>query len=234
MKNRKKNAFIPFNLQFFAEPDDGSGQQSDDGNNGGQEKGKENVTDGNGNGNGSEKEKERTFTQTEVNRMMTKEKKEGKQSILNSLGFKTEEDAKNAFNLLKALQDSQKSDSDKKEEEKNTAIQGKQEAEKRAEIAEAKLSCIVNGVDKDSVEDVLTIAFARVSDDKSLDDVISEMKTQAKYSSFFTKEKDDGQNGTGSNPKNNSNDDGKNADYGKIIAEKYASKTGTENKSKFF
>ena len=234
MKERK-SMLLPFNLQFFADGDD-SNDGGDNQNDNGNENGNENNGAGNQNDNNAEK-KEKTFSQEEVSRMMTREKQQGKQSVLNALGFKTEADAKSAFNLLKALQDSQKSEQEKAEEKKNTAIQEKAEAEKRAELAEAKLSCVMNGVDKDSVEDVLTIALAKVTDDKTLDDVIGEMKTQAKYASFFTKQQDgDGGNGTGKPPKNNNEGgSGNGADYGKSIAEKYGAKTGTNApKSKFF
>lgn len=195
----------------------------------------ENVNENNSAGNQNDDvagQKQRTFTQEEVSRMMTREKQQGKQSVLNALGFKSEDDAKSAFNLLKALQDSQKSEQEKAEENKNTAVQQKADAEKRAELAEAKLACVVNGVDKDSVDDVLTIALSKVTDDKDLDAVLSEMKTQAKYSSFF---KSESENGTGTPPKNN-NEGGKSneADYGKRIAESFGSKSNSTTKSKFF
>lgn len=195
----------------------------------------ENVNENNSAGNQNDDvagQKQRTFTQEEVTRMMTREKQQGKQSVLNALGFKSEDDAKSAFNLLKALQDSQKSEQEKAEESKNTAVQQKADAEKRAELAEAKLSCVVNGVDKDSIDDVLTIALSKVTDDKNLDAVLAEMKTQAKYSSFF---KSESGNGTGNPPKNN-NEGGKSneADYGKRIAESYGSKSNSTTKSKFF
>lgn len=238
-----KKVFRGFNLQFFG--DDGAngngGSQQNDGaagQDGGQESngndgGNSGAQNGNGNGDGSEEKK---FTQSEVSKMMTREKQQGKQSVLNALGFKTEKDAKDALNLLKALQDSQKSEEEKVEEAKNTAIQEKAEAEKRAEMAEAKLACIVNGADKDSIDDVLTIALTRVTDDKDLEAVIGEMKKQAKYSSFFAS-KPDGNDGTGNTP-GNSNEGGNSgsADYGKQVAEKYGSKLGASNgaKSKFF
>ena len=221
---------VPFNLQFFAD-ESGNQNQSGSENQNGCEQGNGSENNGAQNQNGSQGE--RTFTQEEVSRMMTREKQQGKQSVLNALGFKTEDEAKSAFNLLKALQDSQKSEADKKEEEKNTAIQGKTDAEKRAKLAEAKLSCVVSGVDKDCVDDVLVIAMSKVSDDKTLDDVLSDMKKDARYSSFFTqssggntgKTPQSGGSGTGS---------GSESDYGKRLAEQYGSQTGTNTKSKFF
>jgi hypothetical protein len=226
MKNTK---LFPYTLQFFAEDgDDGQGG-NDDGqnvNNDGQKQNDDNQNGGKG---------EKTFTQDEVNRMMTREKQQGKNSVLNALGFKTEDEAKNAFNLLKALQDSQKSEADKMEESKNTAIQEKANAEHRAAIAEAKLSCIVNGVDKEAVDDVLVIAMSKVTDDKPLDTVLTEMKSEAKYASFFgSSNNNNGGGNTGRTPQNNNNGgDNNNTNYGETLAKRlYAD--SKETKSKFF
>lgn len=199
-----------------------------------QTNGTENNGAQNQTGNGEQAKTEKTFTQDEVSRMMTREKQQGKQSVLNALGFKSEDEAKSAINLLKALQDSQKSEQEKAEERKNTAVQEKADAEKRAELAEAKLACVMNGVDGDSVDDVLTIALAKVTDDKDLNAVVAEMKTQAKYASFFKSSTQE--QGTGTPPKSNGEKGSANdTDYGKSIAEKYGAKTGTTApKSKFF
>ena len=48
----------------------------------------------------------------------------------------------------------------------------------RAAAAEAKLACVTAGVQKDSIDDVLAIAAAKVTDDKNLDAVLEEMKKE--------------------------------------------------------
>ena len=230
VKKEFQSKMIPFYLQFFGDEGNGEG-------NGAENPSGNDENSGAGNQNGNDGQSQRTFTQDEVSRMMTREKQQGKQSVLNALGFKTEDEAKSAFNLLKALQDSQKSEADRKEEEKNTAIQSKADAEKRAEVAEAKLSCVVNGVSAESVDDVLVIALAKVTDGKTLDDVIKEMKGEARYASFFgSKPATPSGDNTGKSLQNNpSGTSGTDADYGKRIAEAFGAKTGTPNaKSKFF
>lgn len=225
---------FPYRLQFFAEGDSGNQNGNDSGNQNNNDGGSnDNNANQNGNDNNNDKSS-KTFTQDEVNRMMTREKQQGKQSVLNSLGFKTEDEAKSAFNLLKALTDSQKSAEQKAEENKNTAIQEKASAEKRAELAEAKLSCVMNGVNTEAVDDVLAIALGKVTDGKTLDDVIGEMKKEARYGSFFTTSNNNGSSGnTGRTPQNNNNGDNNNAvDYGKQLAAKYGN--SSEKKSKFF
>lgn len=214
---------IPFNLQYFAEEsgNEENGNGSDDAS----------ENENNNDDSGKEDKSEKTFTQSEVSAMMAREKKQGKNSVLKSLGFTSEKEAKDAFNLLKALTDSQKSAEEKAKEIEGKATKEKEEAETRAMMAEAKLSCVINGVDKDAVDDVLVIAMAKVTDDKSIDDVLAEMKKEKRYASFFTsKESDDG---TG-NPPGHSSDGGKskNWNYGKSLAESNKT-TGTKKKSYF-
>lgn len=230
MKNSK---LFPYTLQFFAEGENGGGD-GQNGNGDGQNDNKDGQNKNDDNQNGDKGQK--TFTQDEVNRMMTREKQQGKNSVLNSLGFKTEEEAKNAFNLLKALQDSQKSEADKMEDKKNTAIQEKDNAEHRAAIAEAKLSCIVNGVDKEAVDDVLVIAMSKVSDDKPLETVLEEMKNETRYASFFGSSKGDSKGGnTGRTPQNNNSGGGdNNTNYGETLAKRVYGDSKSETKSKFF
>lgn len=215
---------IPFNLQFFAE----EGGSEENGNGGSDDA----STEGKGSDeeSGKEEKSEKTFTQSEVSAMMAREKKQGKNSVLKSLGFTSEKEAKDAFNLLKALTDSQKSVEEKAKEVEGKATKEKEEAESRAMMAEAKLSCIINGVDKDAVDDVLVIAMSKVTDDKSIDDVLTEMKKEKRYASFFSSKETDG---TG-NPPGHSSDGGKskNWDYGKTLAESNKS-TSTKKKSYF-
>lgn len=236
--NKSGKRLFPFSLQFFAEGENNDGENGNNQNNGGQNTNGDNSNVNNDsqnkNGNGDDGKTQKTFTQEDVNRMMTREKQQGKQSVLNALGFKTEEDAKNAFNLLKALQDSQKTAEQKAEENKNTAIQQKTDAEQRAAMAEAKLSCVMNGVNKDAVDDVIVIAMSKVTDDKPLETVLTEMKSEARYASFFGDTNGSSGN-TGRTPQNNNNSGNNGAvDYGKQIATQYGSGANQTIKSKFF
>lgn len=186
---------LRYNLQFFGESDGGegaSGNESGTEDNGGEA--------GSGSGGDSGNKQERTFTQEEVNKMMAREKKQGKSSVLKSLGFKSEEEAQNAVKMLNTLLDLQKTPEDKANDKATKAEDEKKDAERRATAAENKLSCLMAGVDKDSVEDALAIALLKVSDDKSLDKVLEEMKKEKKYSSFFGGGGDGSDSGTGTRP----------------------------------
>lgn len=239
---KEKELRLPLNLQFFAsdEPDDDLDDDVDDddvddskddaGDSGKDSKGKKND---------SSKE-EKTFTQKQVNRMMTKEKREGRKSAISSLGFKDEEEAKKAAAFYQAYTKSQKTDKELANEEKKNLEDGKSSAEKRAEEAEAKLACVMAGVNKESVDDVMAIAKAKMTEGDTLDDVLAEMKKQAKYSSFFSesddtddKHEDDGTGrDSGHGSKGRGGADDKKGSYGKKLAEN--AKPATSKKKTYF
>lgn len=210
MKKKSVEQVLPLNLQFFAEGDDdiddpGTGEEGD----------------GDNDDQGG-KSSDKTFTQAEVTAMMTREKKEGRKALLKQLGFKTEAEAKNAIALYNALVESQKTDEDKVKEKEQTLESEKSDAEKRAELAENKLSCVMAGVKNDSVDDVLAIALLKVTEEKNLDTVLSEMKKESRYVGFF-KEDGEGSNddGTGSEPGHSSgkkDSEGKKGSYGASLA----------------
>lgn len=225
MKSRK--LMFPLNIQYFAENGENNNNNGNENSNG------ENEDQNSGNGNSGE----RTFTQSEVSNMMAKEKNEGKKSILKSLGFKNEEEAKGAIEAYNKYMESQKSEADKAKDELAKVTNNIAEQTKRAEDAENKLLCFMNGVNKDSIDDVLALASLKVSDTKTLDKVLEEMKKDSKYSSFFENSNGNSNGGTGSQPGHNSGNnlgDFKKGDYGKTLASKNKVVNNSEVKSNFF
>lgn len=227
MKKKELKTLLPLNLQFFAEddnPDDKDSAQ-DNKQGGNDDGGKDDQTDSG----------KKTFTQEEVTRMMTREKKEGRNAAIKALGFENEEEAKKAASLLKALLDSQKSEKEKAEEEKNDAVNQKSDAEKRASEAEAKLTCFLSGVNKDSIDDVLSIALPKVTEDKDLSKVLEDMKKNNRYASFFEGNSGGkgGDKGTG-NPPGHSDKEGEDekGSYGKRLGSQ--NKPAKEKKSSYF
>lgn len=202
MKKKEKN-LLPLNLQFFAE-ETGKGNDGDE---------SENQNDS---GNG-----EKTFTQKDVTAMMAKEKNEGRRSQLKSLGFANEQEALDALKELEDYRKSKKTKEENLENDVKTLSGDKQKAIERAEAAEQKLSCFTAGVNKDCIDDVLAIAKTKVTEDKSLDDVLSDMKKDNKYSSFFSTSSN---NGTGSNPGHSNGHESNLGDFGKRLAEKSSGK----------
>lgn len=153
------------------------------------------------------KKNDKTFTQSQVTKMMTREKNQGRNSVYKELGIDPK-DSK-AVAAVKAFIDSQKTD-EQRQAEKDAEAQNKaREAEQRAQLAEAKAEAMMLGVKTQYVDDVVTLALAKMTEDSDLKTIIGELKT--KYPAFFGEsEKDDkdekgkgktGQKGTGSTVK---------------------------------
>lgn len=227
----KEKKYLPMNLQLFAEPGQDNQNNAGDNNNNNANNNSSGETNGNQGQNGNSGEK--TFTQTEVNNMMTKEKNEGKRAILKSLGFKDEEEAKKSIEEYNKYLESKKTDDVKKAEALKTAKSEKDEAIKRASLAESKLACYNAGVSKDYIDDVMLIASSKVSENKSLDKVLEEMKKDKKYESFFGENSSSSSGGTGSNAGHSSSNNGsKDEGIGKRLAER--NKVNQNKKSSFF
>ena len=204
MKNEVVKKMLPLNLQFFA--DDSDPEVNED-------------TDPEVNENPEQDVK--TFTQDEVNSLLASTKREAKKNVLSSLGFKSEAEAKNSISMLNKLLDDESTDNSENNKES--------ENEKRALAAESKLTCLLAGVDKDSIDDVIAIANKKVTQEKDLSKVLEEMKEEKRYSSFFC----DDNKGTGSDPGHSGNPDDNSDSYGKRIASMNKS-SSSNGKSNFF
>ena len=179
----------------------------------------------------------KTFTQEQVNRMMTREKNQGRNAVYKELGIDPK-DSK-MVNMFKAFIESQKTDEQKiaeKESENQTKMN---EAEQRAKIAEAKAEAMMLGVKTQYVEDVVTLALAKMTEDSDLKTIIGEFKT--KYASWFGESDEDGkgknkgktgQKGTGSSVKTSKED--KKTDEKGLGARLAAQRRGTGKKSSYW
>lgn len=135
-------------LQFFAESgtneeeeeNNGAGENGAEGS-GSEEKGKQGQEGSEGKGSGKEG---RTFTQEQVNRMMTREKNQGRNAVYKELGIDPK-DSK-TVTMFKAFLASQKTDEQKAQEKEAEDKAKIAEAENRALIAEAKAEAIMLGV----------------------------------------------------------------------------------------
>lgn len=229
-------------LQFFAEDSKGDDakddpeveeEETDDEESGTDDKGK----DGKSGGGKDTKKNEKTFNQAQVNKMMTREKNQGRNSVFKELGIDPK-DSK-AVAAVKAFIESQKTD-EQKQAEKDAEAQNKaREAEQRAAVAEAKAEAMMLGVKTQYVDDVVTLALAKMTEDSDLKTIIGEFKT--KYPVWFGEsdnkdEKDSkgkgktGQKGTGSSVKNSDKEkDGEKKGIGARLAAQR--KTGSKKSS---
>lgn len=136
------------------------------------------------------KKQERSFTQSQVNRMMTREKNQGRAAAYKELGIDPK-DTK-MVKMFQAFIESQKTD-EQKAAEKNAEAQSKQaEAEQRAMVAEAKAEAMMLGIKSQYVEDAVALALSKMSDDTDMKTVLNELKE--KYS-FWCDSDDSGKDG---------------------------------------
>lgn len=181
---------------------------------------------GSGAGNGDGSNGEKTFTQDDVNRMMTREKKQGRNSAYNELGIDPSDT--DSIELIKSIM-SAKKQSATGGDDVSTASQANDEKvaelEHRAKVAEAKAEAMMLGVKPQFVDDVVTLAAAHLAEQgegAEFKSVIGELKS--KYPLWFGTDEDDknaaGKSGTGSsiNPDSGSNGSKKDEGIGKRLA----------------
>lgn len=126
---------------------------------------------------------ERIFTQDEVTRMMTKEKNEGRNAVLNELGVTDPTKAKELLTMAQQLVEAGKTPEQKAAEQSAESTQAIADATARAEAAEQKLTLTLAGANADTLNDVLTLAKARVTDGVDFGQAVEAVK--AAYPAMF-------------------------------------------------
>lgn len=199
--------------------------------------GKDDKSGKDNNGDNKDNKSGKTFTQEQVSKMMTREKNQGRSAALKELGIDPKDSKMVA--MVKALINSQKTD-EQKAAEKDAENQTKMnEAEQRAQVAEAKAEAMMLGVKTQYVDDVVTLSLAKMTEDSDLKTIIGEFKT--KYPVWFGESDDDkdknkgktGQKGTGSSVKTSKEDKGKGEEKG-LGARLAAQRRGTGKKSSYW
>ena len=191
---------IRLGMQFFAEGDPGAGSNGNDGN------GDPGATGGTGT-------EPKTFTQEEVNRMMAAEKRQGRASVLSELGYDPKD--KEAIAKLKALIDGNKTEEQKKADKEQELTNAAAEANRRAEAAERKLQALSSGCDPAAVDDVMTLANSRVTEEVDFAKALEQVKE--KYPNFFGGNGSDSGTGRGQGHKKHG-EDNKPGSYGARLA----------------
>lgn len=194
MAEEKKDNLTEENEDVEDQTDEGSGESGKDNKSGGDK----------GSNKGGKSEK--TFTQDQVNRMMTREKNQGRNAVYKELGIDPK-DTKTVAQF-KAFIESQKTE-EQKAAEKESADKAKQaESEHRVAVAEAKAEAMMMGVKPQYVEDAVTLVLAKLGEDTDVKTLLGELKT--KYPIWFGESDDEddkgakgktGQKGTGSSVK---------------------------------
>lgn len=232
MAEETKNNLTDEEIEENEDVEDQDDNKDDSGKSGKDDKsGKDNDGDNKDNKSG------KTFTQEQVSKMMTREKNQGRSAALKELGIDPKDSKMVA--MVKALINSQKTD-EQKAAEKDAENQTKMnEAEQRAQVAEAKAEAMMLGVKTQYVDDVVTLSLAKMTEDSDLKTIIGEFKT--KYPVWFGESDDDkdknkgktGQKGTGSSVKTSKEDKGKGEEKG-LGARLAAQRRGTGKKSSYW
>lgn len=159
----------------------------------------ENGDGGSGGNEPPKNEPSKTFTQEDLNRIAAQEKRQGQNSILKSLGFESEEDAKTYLEAKRKEDEDKKDDLKKAQEAEQAAQAAKKAAEAQAALIEKKYKVVAMGVPADNVDDIVVLANAKVTDKKSFEDALEDIKKS--YPALFTTNNPNN-NGTGnsSNP----------------------------------
>ena len=167
----------------------------------------------------------KTFTQDQVTRMMTREKNQGRNAAYKEMGLDPKD--KKMVSMFKAFVESQKTDEQKAAEKESENQAKMNEANQRAVVAEAKAEALMLGVKSQHVDDVVTLALAKMTEDSDLKTIIGEFKT--KYPVWFGESSDDdedknkgkgkaGQKGTGSSIKSDKEKKGEEKGLGARLA----------------
>lgn len=232
---------IPLDLQFFAEKETDSKDDSEGDEEEGEEEEEGEGEDGDqtkGSGKNSDKsggkKSSKTFTQEQVNKMMTREKNQGRNAVLRELGLDPK-DSK-AIAMVKAIIDSQKTDEEKAAEKESQTQQQLREASEKALKAECKAEAMALGAKREFVDDIVVLVMAKYEEGAEVSTLIGEVKT--KYKSFFEGDGDDeeekstGKKGTGSSLKK---DKGKKGEDTKGLGSRLAAqRVGTAKKTSNF
>lgn len=179
-----------------------------------------------------EPNEEKTFTQAQVTRMMSKEKKQGKNSVYKELGIDPKDTKMIA--MFKAFVNSQKSDEDVAAENKAENDAKLAEAERKALTAELKAEAMMMGVKTQYVEDIVTLAMSKMTDeDADAKVIMGEFKK--KYPVWFGEGSDEddsestGKKGTGSSVSNK--DKNNKGGKGKSLGARLAAQRKQQNDS---
>lgn len=128
----------------------------------------------------------KTFSQDDVTRMMTREKQQGRNAVFNELGIDPN-DTK-TIEMVKAIMAAQKQDEEPPVAPSADLI----EAQHRADVAEAKAEAMMLGAQPKFVDDIVTLATAKLQDSDETDfkTVVSQIKE--KYPVWFGEGGSDG------------------------------------------
>ena len=208
---KEKRTFLPLNLQFFAQPGDGA--EPNLGNQDNTDPGQQHQDPGANTppptthpvdntppaGNQDGGSKDNLFTQEDVNNLIARETKKVQEKIIKQLGVEDFDTAKEGMEKFREWQESQKTEQERQQEQFNTLKQNYESVTAEKEKLVAQVSAMKAGVSAESVEDVVVLANALVSDEVTIDEAIKQVTT--KYPHFLVQQQEEDQQQQGGREK---------------------------------
>lgn len=176
---------LTMDLQFFAEEDGNSGSDTDNQS----EASNNNDGDRQPDQHNDQQTDQKTFTQDQLNGIVTRESRTAVEKALKELGFDQDFDsAKDGIQAYKEWQESQLSDQEKLTKQLQTTQTEKQELEATMANIKAENEALKMGVAGESVEDVVALAKAKVTDEVTIEEAIKGVVE--KYPNFLHNQPD--------------------------------------------
>lgn len=130
----------------------------------------------------------KTFSQDDVTRIATREKAEGRKSVLKELGIEDSEDTKEAIRAFLAQREAEKSDAQKATERATKAEREKAAAEASYTALQQKYDALAKGAKPETIDDLLALTRAKVTDKVDFAAALEQVKTS--YPVLFTDTKE--------------------------------------------
>ena len=147
------------------------------------------VGEGGEGGEGKPKPGEKLFTQAELTARAAAEKRQGRSSAFTSVGFESEDQAKEAFKIFQALKGAKPDDIADLNGKLSTATKEKEAAATKAQMLEYKFEVVKEGVSPDNADDIVALVLSKVNDTTQFADALAKVKE--KYPAMFGAEPKD-------------------------------------------
>lgn len=174
----------------------------------------------------SENQDVQTYTQEQYDNALKKAKKQVEKQILDELGIKDINSAKENINKYLESIEKDKSDLQKANEKVKSNISEINQLKQENVMLLLVNKSLMAGVKPDNAEDFAAIVKSRISEDEDADDIIKELKKNSAYVGFFNNvEKEKKPSGTGNPLGKQRNNKGETINYGQYLAEKIYGKS---------
>lgn len=175
----------------------------------------------------------KTYTQEEVNALLAKEKRQGKNSVLKALGLQSVDEGKAAIEAAQKAANANKTAEEVAAEALNAEKTARSKAESDLTVAQRTIAVMKAGFKPEYVDDVVAIASVKVTEDKDFDAVIEDMKKTHQFYLVEQKKEDPG-TGTPVAGFKKTEKNSTEKTYGQRLAENKVAEFQKANKVNFF